>query len=280
VQLKRFLDDQFSLGKGAVKLPISSLLEQYRKRYAALRQVYKTFKYTIWYVQPEGRTIVHFKVPSETVHNFFYDVLLELDRSGGAAKFEDCHVKVFSNCPSFVYTYAHVFYTMKDPDTGKDGMIIDKFNQKIPKERLLVKGSEKTLPKESLTDAPTTRNPANLNLPDKSIYYAIFYLIDEFDFRRVMYSRNTISMSRLLQSVDNFDILMKNRRAMELKQREQLRETRKVIRKAARQKEAEINQQSGLATVNRIKPTRPIRSQRSGNVTRVKAISPVSRRKK
>lgn len=282
MQLKKFLADQFSLGKGAVRLPISDLLNGYRQRYENLRKVYRNFKFTIWYVQPNGRTIVHFKIPSETVHDFFYDVLLELNRSGGATTFEDCHVKMFSNCPSFVYTYAHVFYTMKDPDTGTDSMIIDKFNQKIPKDRLLVKGSEKVLPKESLTDAPSTRNPANLNLPDKSIYFAIFYLLDELDFRKVMYSRHITSMSRLLQAVPDFDVLMKNRAAEERKQRDQNRENRKAVKKMFKQREAELDKINKTdSSVRRTTPVKPMKS--SSNTKRVsplKAIRPQSRKRK
>lgn len=268
MQLKRFLDDQFSLGKGAVKLPISSLLEGYRKRYDQLLLAHKSFKYNVWYVQPGGRTVVHFKIPSETVQNFFYDVLIELDRSGGAKSFEDCSVKFFSNCPSFVYTYAHVFYTMKDPDSKTDGMIIDKLNQKIPKDRLLIKGTEKELPQQALTDAPTTRNPANLNLPDKSIYFAIFYMIDKLDFRKIMYSRNNISTMQLLRNVQDFEILMKNRADQERKQRDQRRETHKAVRKHFKQQEKELADKSGVS----VRKVKPINGGAASKVSRVKPV--------
>lgn len=275
MQLKKFLGDTFSVGKGAVKLPIDSMISKYRAKYNALRSKYSTFKFTVWYVQPGGRTIVHIKVPSTTVDNFFYDVLLELDRSGGASRFEDCHVKFFSNCPSFVYTYANVLYNLPDPDTKSNSMIIDKFNQKIPKDRLLVKGAEKKLGEEPVTEKPVVRNPMNLPFLDGSIYYAIFYLLDMLDFRKVMYNKHVTSMSRLLATVDDFDTLMAKRAAQERKQRDQTRETKRITEKTFRAKERSLN----ATNVRKTKAIAASKNQHTSKMRSTKSTSPVSRKK-
>ena len=265
MRLKNFLEDKYSVGKGAVKLPIGGIIQGYRDRYKTIEGSIKAETY---YVQPAGKTIVHFKIPSETVDDFFYDVLLELSRSGGADRFEECHVKFFSNCPSFVFTYAHLFYTMKDPEINSDSMIIDKFNQKIPKERLMIKGTEKKLSDQALTDKAVVRNPLGLVLPDKSIYYAIFYLLDHMSFHDVMYSRRYISMMYLLRSVESFDNLMLMRRSQNAKNKEKReRENRDTVRSFKR-RERELNATSKVAPVKKV-----------AAVQKRQPIKPINRRK-
>ena len=253
MQLKQFLSDNITLGKGAVKIPAGEMIEKYRKQYDAMKTRNLKFKHEVHALMPGARAIVHVKVPSETVDNFFYDVVIEFDPfiNGNVAgkrahSFEDCHVKVFSNCPSFVYTYAYVFYHMKDPERGSDSMIIDKFNQKIPKDRLMIKGLEKSLGEKPLTDDPVVRNPYGLPLFDKSIYYAIFYIIETLNVDRTVYNKRMITEKQFLQGIPDFDYLMTLRKSQEQKMRERKRkETR------AKTKQFEDHERD-LARVNRL----------------------------
>lgn len=56
--------------------------------------------------------IFHVVVPSSSKDTVNYDVIVEVELKKlheGAATIEDLPFKVFSNCPSFIYTYANVF---------------------------------------------------------------------------------------------------------------------------------------------------------------------------
>lgn len=235
MQLKKFLDDNLTLGKGAVKIPAAEMIEKYRKRYDDMRKKNLRFKFDVHALMPGARAVVHVKVPSETVSNFFYDVLVEFNpfitgnvAGRRASSFQDCHIRIFSNCPSFVYTYAYVFYHMKDPDLGSDSLIIDKFNQKIPKDRLMMHGPEKSLGEEPLTQSPVVRNPYGLPLFDKSIYYAIFYIMDELDFNRTVYNKKMITERQLLQNIPDFDSLMTTRKSLEKKERDKKKREKRI----------------------------------------------------
>ena len=56
--------------------------------------------------------IYHVVIPSTKKDSVTYDVVIEVktqELHTGAANLEDLNFKVFSNCPSFIFTYAHVF---------------------------------------------------------------------------------------------------------------------------------------------------------------------------
>lgn len=56
--------------------------------------------------------IYHVVIPSTKKDTVNYDVVVEVETKNlheGAATLEDLEFKVFSNCPSFIFTYAHVF---------------------------------------------------------------------------------------------------------------------------------------------------------------------------
>ena len=56
--------------------------------------------------------IYHVIIPSTKKDTVTYDVIVEVETKQlheGAANLEDLNFRVFSNCPSFIFTYAHVF---------------------------------------------------------------------------------------------------------------------------------------------------------------------------
>ena len=188
MKLKRFMSDTLSFGKGAVKIPSAELIEEFKHKYDILADKGLKFKISVYRLIPSNTIVVHTKVPSETVHGFYYDVLLELT-SNGAKDFEECDIKIFSNCPSFVYTYAYVFYHLEDDEAKTKGIIIDQYEKKIPRENLIITGASKKLTEEILHGRPVVRNPYGLPLFDKSVYYAIFNMVDKLDFNSTINNR-------------------------------------------------------------------------------------------
>lgn len=99
-------------------------------------------------------------------------------------------------------------------------MMIDIFKNKIPRDRLLMPGTEKKIGKEPLTEEPVTRNPLGIPMFDKSLYFAVFYILDNLRYQTVMRSKRYYSVSRVLVSVTDFDKLMLQRAHVEKAERE------------------------------------------------------------
>ena len=226
--LKEFMLDNVSVGKGSVKIPMKGFIESMRERYDEMaKNNIKPFLYSVYKVTPGDRIIVHVKIPSRSLATkFYYDVLLELDPPKTAVTIEDCHVKIFSNSPSFVYSYAYVFYHL-DPD-GKQidpkksrkgaGLLINRLQGKIPSSRLLMPGTEDKLGDKVLKNPPVIRNPHNLPLFDSSIYLAIIYLEEVTSLPLILHQARRITENQLLSSIPDFEKLMEQRKRIARKE--------------------------------------------------------------
>lgn len=217
MKLNKFLGDTISFQSGSVKIPLKSQIDTYRERYEKLSGE-KKFNSQVYRIMPANRVMVHVKVPSSSLRRFYYDVLLELTPADKAAKLEDCEVQFFSNSPSFVYGgYAYLFYHMdvngdQRKDSKANGMMIDLFRRKVPRENLLVHNTAKKLGKEAVTQEPEIRNPMGIAIPDSSIYYAIFHLQDTYSFNEVFRTKRIVTEVQALAAVSSFDHLMAERK--------------------------------------------------------------------
>ena len=95
---------------------VMSNREMYRNHYmnkfnALMVRERGKFDYTLY--KDKDNFIIHIKVPSETVKDFYYDVVIYFypkDKAVLSQKVLDrYHVKFYSNDPSFVYTFAYAF---------------------------------------------------------------------------------------------------------------------------------------------------------------------------
>lgn len=101
--------------------------------------------------------IYHVIIPSTKKETVNYDVVIEVETKGlhdGAANLEDLEFKVFSNCPSFIFTYANVFRS--------NGLLCDWL---LPKYN-----------KEVRTKAPNQRNQYGIVGLERSLYLALKHL--------------------------------------------------------------------------------------------------------
>lgn len=109
------------------------------------------------YKDTDRRYLIHLKIPSEVVKNFYYDTVIEYYTDDSTVEklphLNDYNVRFYSNDPSFVFTYAYSF--------NKNKLFIEDL---IPK-----------MSKQAITDKAVERNPKNLIGYVKSIYFA--YLI-------------------------------------------------------------------------------------------------------
>lgn len=259
MKISAFLNDNLPVSKGSVQIPIKGLIDEYRRRYNTQKGIKGTkgkwkFDHTVYNVKETNSTIIHVKVPSDTVPGFNYDVLFQITYEPTTTKLEDCHVRIFSNSPSFVYTYAYIFYHLDLGDGQKPGMMINSISRKIPKDRLLLPGSEEKLPNEVKRKAPVVRNVLGLPLWDKSLYYAIFYLTDNVPFISIKSAQTTISEKQLFDRVRDFDHLMAERQRADRKYKDETKNVRKKINKNIRQTDLKMRKPTG--SVNTIKPQR------------------------
>lgn len=261
MKLRNFLSDNFSVGKGAIKLPIESLLEDYREGYKKLE---KKPKVAVFKMTSTGSTVAHVEIPSQTIEGFHYDVILELNIDN-AKDYEDCHIKVFSNSPSFVYSYAYVFYHYEDTELGVKGMIIDKYHQKIPKANLMPKVANASVPEEVLTHKPVMRNPLGIPLFDKTTYYAVFALMEQIPFRTFKNNLKLIADRALFLKIEDFETIMAKRKRLAAKQKFET-------------KEAKVKKLNDIKrdTLNREKDDRERRAKDSKVINVVKPMSTTS----
>lgn len=91
--------------------------------FSSIREIYLNKLYQIessivvkWYQYKEKSYICHLLIPSESVKGVHYDVVFEFEFPSNDTMHHnmlDLPLKVFSNAPSFSYTYAHVFLKEK-----------------------------------------------------------------------------------------------------------------------------------------------------------------------
>ena len=109
MNLKKYLKSP-NLGK---RIPYAKLIkEDLDKRYMTLlKKKKKEFKAKFY--NYEGVVIVHCKVPSETVNDMTYDLILELAPHGDSKSIFDHEVTTITNSPNFIYQFAYVYKTNK-----------------------------------------------------------------------------------------------------------------------------------------------------------------------
>lgn len=131
---------------------IANLEKRFSKLYKRKRSVFNMESY-----YEKGSYILRFKIPSEKYDGLVYDTVIEFIPIGKSSKdltLNNYALKIFSNSPGMMFTYAYVF--------NKNGMIID---------FLLDKCSKK-----SLKEPPKIKNPQESFGFEKSIYFSLLYL--------------------------------------------------------------------------------------------------------
>ena len=137
---------------------------------------------------------VYIKVPSEIVHNFYYDVVFKFTPTTNTGFTEDLfkyNVQFFSNDPNFVYTFAYVFH----------------------KNNLLIEELKSRLPKECLTKAPEEKNPTEQISYEKAIYFA-YLVMKERKLNRILRFKSEskpLDAKLLLQNIELAENKIKER---------------------------------------------------------------------
>ena len=256
MKIKNLYKDDISVSKGAFKIPISGLIDKYRARFEVLDKSGR-FSHRVFRVLP-NRTLVHVLVPSETLDDFSYDVVIEFNSM--ASDLMNCDVTMFSNSPSFAYTCCYVFYNHgheKDPPKLIAQLLKAKHRGA---ESLLVSGLEDLFPQQMLTEPPKVRNPAELTVPDKTIYMALMYLENHVGIAGIGRGQ-PITERGLKAQLRDFDRLMRERKRAERKQKERRATEERAIDAEFRGKERELDRRNGIGTMTTKKPMGSMRAK-------------------
>ena len=133
---------------------------------------------------------IHIKIPSETVPNFYYDVVVKMN-AGKDRTMYDSDAQFFSNDPSFNYTFAHAF--------KKHKMTIPELEEKMSKIALKKRAVEK--------------NPDNTIGYVKTLYFAYIAMVDKGLFHVAKVDMEAVPYSKklLLSNIEDTDKKIEDR---------------------------------------------------------------------
>lgn len=175
------------MGKGSTAIMQKQLiLNDYKLRLEMLIKT-KTIETNIY--KDKDSYFIHVILPSESKRDNTYDVVLQFIPTEPNQKADRTlnryGVKFFSNCPSFTFTFAHVF--------NQEGMMVDLLSDKYDK-IVLEKKSE-------------IRNPSQIISYEKSITLTSVYIDQDHQLMSKLFldSRAKLNISELRKKVRNTD---------------------------------------------------------------------------
>lgn len=122
----------------------------------------------------------YFKIPSEEVKKFYYDVVIKFSATqktlGGGSNLFKYDVQFYSNDPAFVFTYAYVFN----------------------KEKMFIKELTKKMSREALTKKPREKNSKELVGYVKSLYFAYLLMQNRSLNKKSRFEAETIPYQHLV----------------------------------------------------------------------------------
>lgn len=171
-----------------------------------------------------------FKVPSEELKGkITYDVFITFTATGTSKldyTLNNYLINVFSNSPNFVFTYAYVY--------NQDGIIVPFLKSKLD-------------PK-CLTEKPKVRNPLESYGFEKSVYFALLYLLEKKYINKNNINGNIekFNIKKVLQDIKNSEEKLEEYNKELKKQREQAKQE-----KENKKKEEELNSKKEKSIKNK-----------------------------
>lgn len=165
--------DQYIQNPMGVKNAVLGSREMYRNMYGMKLDaimVREMGKIDYHLYKSKDRYYAYIKVPSEKIDKFYYDVIIEFypgkDTKTSAKSLINYEIRVFSNDPAFVFTFAHAFI--------KNKMFITEYADKMSREAIKTKAKE--------------RNPMDTVGYVKSLFFAYLIMKRRNLFEKVLYS--------------------------------------------------------------------------------------------
>jgi len=199
---------------------------------------------------------IHFKIPSEVVPNFYYDVVIRLFTTENVKKnqanLRNYAVNFYSNDPAFVYTFAHAF----------------------KKNKLFIPDLEPKMSKRALRENADVRNPKNNVWYVKSLFFAYLAMEKYNLFSRSMLNQNSSKYNKkeLLKNITDADTKVAARQFEESKLKEQQKKEKDDAERERHRKYLSAYPRNNLTKVSKVTTT--------SKVSKVTKTSKVSKRTK
>ena len=198
--------------------------------------------------------IVHIKVPSEAVKEFYYDVVLQFypmsSKDKLSSSLNNYGVKFFSNDPAFVFTFAHAMITNKL-------YIMDL----IPK-----------MSKEAISTVAKVRNPKNEIGYVKSLYFAYLIMQNKHLFDKIIFTTQAKPYNKtlFLRTIMHADTKIKQRQEKGEIEKKIKRKSKTIPSKPSedtrirvQKTNRNINTTKTTSTIKNIKKTNSINNSKS-----------------
>lgn len=225
--LKQYLDNPLGKGSGTIAGDQSATKKSYLDQMLSLKDQI-TLK---WYNVQKKTLVCHIKMPSSTTKNstmhIFYDIIFEFDieNIGNRVLINDLPLTVYSNCPSFVFTYANVFWN----------------------QNLICKWCKSKYSKVVYTHEPTERNTNKMIGYEKSLYICgLFLMQDQKNALNNIYQQAIVinNYNSILENIQHSDDIMAKLKAAQDAGKDVTKiDTSKVS--SSRRTEAEIQLKNG-----------------------------------
>lgn len=205
----------------------------YIEKYNALMVREKgNFEYTLY--KGKGKSYIYIKIPSEVVPKFYYDVVIEFTIGNLTKSLLDCEFRVFSNDPSFVFTYAYAFN----------------------KNKLFLTDLSNRMGKQPLKEKADVKNPKDEIGYVKSIYFAYLIMQQKGLFVQGKYlTVPTINFKELEKLITPADekIASRQKEGDSLKKKKKTSEKKETVRQPADNFVKSNNLVNKVATVGKVK---------------------------
>ena len=229
-------------GKGSAILNINATKTKFEDKY---NSIHKKISHKTFFVKDDIYILVN--IPS-SVEGIMYDVLLKFEKNKKSlgTTILDMEMKLFSNSPSFLYTYANAY----------------------DKQKLFIKECKKKLSTKMLSDIAKTRNPYGVLSYDFSIYAALHYIlsngytnIDDLKMGEFI----KCDLAKVLKYVKDAEVLQKNRKVQKdynkMMEQEKLKKNKAKAVKGNSEKE---EHDPSLKEVKNVKNTVHIKKSKYG----------------
>jgi len=201
--------------------------------------------YKLYYDDRNDHYFCYMKMPSETVENFYYDVVIKflpIDKkvNKGEQNLNNYRVQFYSDDPAFFYTYLHVFME-------KD-LFVDELKSKVPK--------------AVYKDDKHIRNPAGVVGYVKTLYFAYLFMNLKQLFQKYIYKAygEEYNRSKFIKEFEDMDKKLTTRQDLEreLQKKKRLEEKRQKQQEkdntpAPEEENTNKNKVKNISTVGRIK---------------------------
>jgi len=220
MNIRQYLDNP--MGKGAIIQGKQLIIDDLDKRFEKLSRD-KEIDSDVY--KDGNNYFFHVKIPSESERDNDYDVVVEFSPIDNTSLSDETilnyNIRFFSNCPSFIFTYA---YAYNDKD-------------------LFIDFLSKRLDEQVLKTAPVVKNPTNMVNFEKSIYFACKHLVEEKNlnknylksfvqrFKKKEFIHSIRTQAEIMEEIKKAKLNLKEEKDKERRKEERPKRTKNILNK-------------------------------------------------